>query len=179
MGHLYFVRHGESEWNVEKRICGITDIPLTDRGREQARITAAKIVDQGIKADGILCSPLKRARETAGIIAEATGFPLSVEPRLIEQNFGTFEGKHWNTPEFFEAKQSFANRYGNGESNLMLAHRIYNLIDEVKASGKTYILVAHNGIVRSVQSYFYSETNDEYAGFGIPNCEVVEYSWED
>ena len=179
MGSFYFVRHGESEWNVEKKICGITDIPLTDKGREQARITAAKILEMGIKADEIWCSPLKRARETAEIIAGITGFPLRVEPRLIEQNFGSYEGKHWNTQEFFESKQHFADDYDGGESMLRVAQRIYNVIDDVKSSGKTLILVAHNGIFRSVRSYFVSETNEEYAASGIPNCEVVEYTWED
>ena len=152
MGHLYFVRHGESEWNVLKKICGRTDIPLTAKGREQAAITAAKIVELGIEADEILCSPLQRAKVTATVIAEATGFPLREEPRLIEQHFGSFEGKCWNTPEFFTAKQQFADDHEDGESNLRVAQRIYNLIDDIKASGKTYILVAHNGIVRSVQS---------------------------
>ena len=46
MGRLYFVRHGESEWNVLGRICGSTDIPLTDRGREMARETGRKIVEE-------------------------------------------------------------------------------------------------------------------------------------
>ncbi len=179
MGHLYFVRHGESEWNVLKKICGRTDIPLTQKGREQAATTAARIVELGIRADEILCSPLQRAKVTATVIAEATGFPLREEPRLIEQHFGSFEGKSWATPEFFAAKQQFADGHDGGESNLRVAQRIYNLIDDIKASGKTYILVAHNGIVRSVQSYFHSETNEEYASFGIPNCDVVEYTWED
>ena len=60
---------------------------------------------------------------------------------------------------------------------LHLAQRIYNLLDEVKASDKTYILVAHNGIARVVQSYFYEMTNEEYASFGVKNCAVVEYQW--
>ena len=179
MGKLYFVRHGESEWNVQKKICGQTDVPLTDKGREQARMSGAKIIERGIKADEIWCSPLQRARETAEIIAGITGLPVRVEPRLIEQNFGSYEGKRFDTQDFFESKQRFADDYGGGESMLRVAQRIYNVIDDVKASGKTIILAAHNGIVRSVQSYFYSETNEEYAGFGIPNCEVVEYSWED
>ena len=70
MGRLYFVRHGESEWNVLKKICGQTDVPLTDKGREQARTSAAKIIERGIKADEIWCSPLQRAKETAEIYSD-------------------------------------------------------------------------------------------------------------
>jgi len=179
MGSLYFVRHGESEWNVQKKICGATDIPLTEKGRGQARATAAKILERGIKADEIWCSPLSRAKETATIISGITGVPLRVEPRLIEQNFGSYEGKDWSTADFFASKQRFADDYDGGESMLRVAQRIYNVIDDVKASGRTVMLVAHNGIARSVQSYFFCETNEEYAGFSISNCEVVEYSWED
>ena len=73
----------------------------------------------------------------------------------------------------------FADRYGGGESMLQLAQRIYNLLDELKAdTDKTYLLVAHNGIARVVQSYFYDMTNEEYAAAGIRNCELVEYHFE-
>ena len=58
-----------------------------------------------------------------------------------------------------------------------LAQRIYNLLDDLKADGGDYIFVAHNGIARVVQSYFYEMTNDEYASFGIRNCEVRKYSF--
>ena len=60
---------------------------------------------------------------------------------------------------------------------LHLAQRIYNLLDDVKASGKTCILVAHNGIARVVNSYFYEMTNEEYADFGLKNCAVIRYDF--
>lgn len=75
MSKLYFVRHGESEWNVADKICGRTDIPLTKRGHEQAVETGKKIVAEGIKADEILYSPLLRAADTAKHISEMTGNP--------------------------------------------------------------------------------------------------------
>ena len=71
-----------------------------------------------------------------------------------------------------------ADRYDGGESMMQLAQRIYNLLDELKAdTGKTYLLVAHNGIARVVHSYFYDMTNEEYAAAGIKNCQLVEYSF--
>ena len=62
---------------------------------------------------------------------------------------------------------------------LQLAQRIYNLLDEIRAESneKTYILVAHNGIARVIQSYFYEMTNEEYAGFGVENCAVIRYDF--
>ena len=180
MSKLYFVRHGESEWNVADKICGRTDIPLTKRGHEQAVETGKKIVAEGIKADEILYSPLLRAADTAKHISEMTGIPAHMEPRLIEQNFGKYESTVRNGEEFQKAKQQFITRYDGGESMLHLAQRIYNLLDEIKeeSNHKTYILVAHNGISRVIQSYFYEMTNEEYATFGVENCEVKRFDFE-
>lgn len=177
MGYVYFVRHGQSDWNVENKICGATDIPLTELGHQQAIETGKQFIEQGIQADEILYSPLSRAAETARHISEMTGIPARVEERLREQNFGKYEGTARDGAEFKEAKKQFVCRYEGGESMLHLAQRIYNLLDEIKSesSEKTYILVAHNGIARVIQSYFHEMTNEEYAAFGVPNCTIMRY----
>ena len=158
MGHVYFVRHGQTVWNVENKICGATDIALTELGHQQAIATGEEIVKRGIKADEILYSPLIRARDTA-------------------QNFGKYESTPRNGEEFRQAKKQFVSRYEGGESMLHLAQRVYNLLDEVRESDKTYILVAHNGIARVVQYYYYEMTNEEYAAFGVENCAVLQYEF--
>ena len=177
MSYVYFVRHGQTIWNVENKICGATDIALTDLGHQQAIDTGKKILEQGIKADEILYSPLVRAKDTAIHISEITGIPAREEIRLKEQNFGKYESTPRHGAEFEEAKKQFACRYEGGESMLHLAQRIYNLLDEIKASDKIYILVAHNGISRVFQSYFYEMTNEEYAAFGVKNCAVIRYEF--
>lgn len=178
MGKIYFVRHGESEWNVADRICGKTDIPLTKKGHEQAIETGKLIAEQKIEACEILYSPLLRAADTAKHISEITGIALRMEPRLIEQNFGKWEGTSpRNSPAFFEAKKQFVCSHEGGESMLKLAQRIYNLLDELKESDKNYILVAHNGIARVIRSYFADMTNEEYAGYGVKNCSVTEFDF--
>ena len=179
MGAVYFVRHGQTVWNVENKICGMTDSPLTELGHQQAIWAAQAILDQGIQADEILFSPLSRAADTARHIAEITGLPLRVEPRLIEQAFGRYEGTARNGAEFKKSKEHFADSYEGGESMLRLAQRVYNLLDELKAESdhKTYILVAHNGIARVVNSYFHDMSNEEYAAFGLPNCSVTRFDF--
>ncbi len=177
MGHFYFVRHGETVWNVENKICGATDIELTELGHKQAIETGHKILDQGIKADEILTSPLVRAAETARHISEITGITLKVEPRLIEQNFGRYESTARDGLEFHEQKKHMANRFTTGESMMQVAQRIYNLIDDIKIDDKTYILVAHNGIVRIVESYFREMDNEEFSSFGVKNCEILRYDF--
>lgn len=180
MGRLYFVRHGQTVWNVENKICGATESPLTDQGIQQARDVAAKILKEGITFDEIRYSPLSRARDTALIIAEATDIPAVEEPRLFEQNFGKWEGTARNGEDFKAAKSQFANSYEGGESMLRLCQRIYNLVDELRATpDKTVLLVAHNGISRALHSYFTDMTNEEYAAYGIKNCQIVHYDWQD
>ena len=177
MGKLYFVRHGETVWNAENKICGATDSPLTQLGLEQARDLGKAAVEQGIQADLILYSPLSRAKDTAQQIADMTGTPMRAEPRLVEQNFGRYEGTPRNSEEFQLARQQFALGYG-GETSLRLAQRIYNLLDELTADPEhVYMLVAHNGIARCVNTYFFEMTNEEYAYFRLKNCEIRRYDF--
>ena len=75
MHTVYFTRHGQTVWNVENKICGVTDSPLTDLGRSQARALGRQLADDGHGITHILCSPLSRAHETAQIIAAETGLP--------------------------------------------------------------------------------------------------------
>lgn len=179
MDYFYFVRHGQTVWNVANKICGATDIELTEQGHEQAIQTGKEIIKQGIHIDEILYSPLIRAKETARHISEETGIPMREEPRLKEQCFGKYEAAPRDSEEFRQAKTNFASRYEGGESMLQLCQRIYNLLDEIKAdkSGKVYLLVAHNGIARAVNSYFEDMTNEEFAGFGVKNCEVRRFDF--
>ena len=178
MGHVYFIRHGESSWNVKDRICGATDVPLTEKGHEQAVLAGEKFMKLGYSADEILCSPLMRAADTARHISEITGIPVRTDPRLIEQNFGIWEGTSpRNSPGFFAAKQCFINSFGTGESMFRVAQRVYNLLDELKEDKKTYILVAHNGIVRFVKSYFSDMTNEEFAAGKIGNGEIIRFDF--
>ncbi len=175
MPHVYFVRHGQTIWNVENKICGSTDIALTDLGHQQAIAVGNLILERQYAIDAILYSPLMRAADTAKHIAEITGLPAMEEPRLREQNFGKYESTARDGAVFRQAKMQFADRYEGGESMLQLAQRIYNLLDELMQQEKTYLLVAHNGIARVVRSYFYDMTNEQYAGYGIGNCEILEF----
>ncbi len=177
---LYFTRHGQTVWNVENKICGATDIDLTAYGHDEAEKLGREILNSGVHVDGILCSPLVRAEGTARHIAEITGLPLRVEERLKEQNFGRFESTPRDGAEFREAKKEFICSYSGGESMMRMAQRIYNLLDELrKDEDHVYLLVAHNGIARVVHSYFHDMTNEEFSDFGIRNCELLQYRFED
>ena len=189
MGTVYFTRHGQTIWNVENKICGATDSPLTDLGHEQAIELGKKILEEGIQIDEILYSPLIRAKATALHVSEITGIPAREEIRLKEQNFGKYESTPRDGEEFAKAKCNFICSFDGGETMLHLAQRIYNLLeriaadpmfsltlDEIKAQpDKTYLLVAHNGIARMVKSYFEDMGNEEFSAFKIKNCEILKF----
>lgn len=177
MKKVYFVRHGETYWNVENKICGATDIGLTPHGHEQAVEAGNAIKQQGIQADLILYSPLIRAHDTAQHISEITGIPMMEEPRLKEQNFGKYEGTDRHSQQFQSDKRQFCYHYEGGESMMQVAQRVYNLLDDLSHDERTFILVAHNGISRVVHSYFNDLTNEEYASHGIANAEVWTYEF--
>src|SRR5690606_7043497 len=87
------IRHGQTDWNLEGRMQGSTDIPLNATGRDQARVAGGILTDAGEAWDVVVSSPLGRARETASIIAETLGVPLGESyAGLAEQDFGNAEG---------------------------------------------------------------------------------------
>lgn len=189
MGYIYFTRHGQSLWNIEKKICGATDIALSDLGREQASALGCRIrqmLDAGEKTpdgnafriDEILYSPLSRTTETAQLIAEATGIPCRPEQRIIEQDFGRYEGLDRELEEFSKDKMRFFYDFDGGETMARCMARVYSLMGDLEAesrqTGRIYLLVAHNGIARGFESWFREMTIQEYAnGCRFGNCELI------
>jgi len=90
MLHLMLVRHGESEWNAQRRYQGQSDVPLSALGKRQAELIAERLA--GGKIDAVYASDLKRAWETASAIAGKSGLQVLPEPRLRELKFGVLEG---------------------------------------------------------------------------------------
>src|SRR5436190_22842468 len=91
MTYLVFVRHGETIWHAENRYAGSSDVGLTLRGYEQAKLLAGWARTAGL--DAIWVSPLSRAQETAALAARATGLSPHVDARLRELDFGQGEGR--------------------------------------------------------------------------------------
>lgn len=147
---LYLVRHGETDWNRERRIQGLTDIPLNDTGREQAAATGRLLARREWGA--IYASPLSRAFETASIIADELGMqePTPVES-LVERNYGAAEGlAEPELEERFPGKTPVPGR----ESREQAAARALPALIELaeRHPGESIILVSHGGVIRSVLS---------------------------
>jgi probable phosphoglycerate mutase len=149
------VRHGQTERSKIKAYSGQLDIPLTDTGREQARRCAASLAGAGI--DAVVTSPLVRARDTAQAIADATGAPLTVEPRLIEIDYGLFEGldRAGALAKFGQAFADWrADPFGSpvpGMETLPAAlERARAATADALAAHEHPVLVGHQGILRIV-----------------------------
>lgn len=100
---LYMIRHGETDWNLEHKLQGMTDIPLNSNGRRVAELTREGLRD--VKFDVAFSSPLSRAKETAEIILEGTNVEIVVDERIREVGFGSFEGT--DSSEFAEGIKKF------------------------------------------------------------------------
>ena len=122
--NLYVTRHGQTIWNAENKVCGITDVNLTDIGLKQANLLAKHILNENIILDLIISSPLNRALKTANIIAKVNSAKVISDIRLTEQNYGIYEGVDRKNAGFQNSKKNFAYKYPGGESMMLVAHRV-------------------------------------------------------
>lgn len=173
---LYVARHGQTIWNAQNKVCGITDVGLTEKGKDQAKELSSIV--QNYSIDVIISSPLKRALETGKIVAEKNNISLQTEELLIEQNYGIYEGVDRKTDSFLANKRNFAYKYPEGESVLQVAYRIYGLIDKLKEQyqGKNILIISHGGVCRIIRTYFQDMTNDEFFNYTLENGKLEEYN---
>lgn len=163
MPTLYFLRHGETDWNVEGRLQGQTDIPLNDRGRRQAAAigTAIRAGDvPGLSIEKLaglpfISSPMSRTRETMEILREAMGFARSgfaTDDRLKEIGFGQWEGSVWREIQSRDPSGSAARERDKwhyippgGESYEIVRNRVVDWLSTLDGDA---CVVAHGGIAR-------------------------------
>lgn len=175
---LLLTRHGQTDWNVAGKIQGLTDIELNETGIMQAKCTREKLLNENI--DIILCSPLKRAKKTAEIIASGRDIPLIIEPDLQERCFGTFEGK--TSKEFdFDGIWNYKlnKQYENAENIKDLFERIQRFLHKIQENyqDKTVLLVTHGGVAVPIRAILEGIPSgmEVLRGLSIDNCEVKEY----
>ena len=174
---IYLVRHGETAWNSGKRIQGQSDIPLSERGMRQAEAVAARLA--GVGLDVLYASDLGRARITGELIAGRQPRPVSVllRPELRECDYGQWEGLTWS-----EAEQRFPEEWRNwkagsgrpvgGEDIVSLAERTGRLFDEAAGNGRTVLISAHRGSLRTILCHALGMPQAFRDRFDIANCSV-------
>jgi broad specificity phosphatase PhoE len=177
MTSLYLVRHGETDWNAERRIQGSTDIPLNRMGKEQAAATGRLLARRSW--DGAFSSPLSRAFETATIIANAVGLvEVGTMDAIVERNYGEAEGLDWQEIDrLFPGDAEVPGR----ESHQDVADRVVPALLELAASrrGQSLIVVTHGGVIRSVLNAVQPDRwHGSITNGSIHSFEVVDGSLE-
>lgn len=148
---LCVIRHGPTAWTADKRLQGRTDIPLSDEGRE---MVSAWHVPEHIASRTWICSPLTRTQQTSEILA---GKPAQIEPRIIEMNYGDWEG--CRLPELREELgQEMAENEARGldftppggESPRDVQQRMQPWLMDIGKDEVPVTVVAHHGIIRAL-----------------------------
>ncbi|MDR0196696.1 MAG: histidine phosphatase family protein [Oscillospiraceae bacterium] len=177
---IFAARHGQTDWNAEGRIQGITDIPLNETGRAQARGIAEELFSRGISE--IISSPLLRAVETAEIIADQIGTDKTKivrDPRLRERNFGVYEGKLIAETDILTLRRWSDNApVPRGETIRELAERVFCSVDDAvaKFKGRNILFVVHGQVIRTMLWYFNGTPGGgEEPAFEVENCAVYEF----
>jgi broad specificity phosphatase PhoE len=170
---FWFMRHGETDWNRDGLIQGSTNIPLNETGWAQARAAGGVLAGRGITS--VWCSPLQRARDSAGVVAEALGLTVVVEPGLREASFGTHEGEVMG--DWFTAWAEGKTVPEGGESFADLRVRAVAAMNGVLAGGGLPFVVAHGGFFRAVRGAMGFATTIRTAN-GVPVlCVPVDGVW--
>ena len=138
MGLFYLVRHGETEWNAEHRLCGRSDVPLSEAGCYQAERLAERF--KSVSCEALYSSPLKRAIQTARPISRVIGLEPITDDRLVELDYGAWEGATLaeipkNDPETFRAWDLDPGRMAPpaGETGLEAQQRVVTFLDFLAA----------------------------------------------
>ena len=187
MKKLYLVRHGESEFNAEKRWTGQTDVALTDKGRQQAEAIAVKLQEPAFKdIEKIYASDLKRAYETAMIINQKMNLELTADAALREINLGLLEGQlkaEIQKGEYGhlqrEAEMSRNVKYPDGESVFELTERMTHKISEILNQHDSVLVVAHSRAIRSAIAYFVFNSIQYINSINIENSRITLVTFED
>lgn len=149
MTTILLARHGETDWNLQRRVQGHSDPPLNQTGRAQALALAETL--EGAALDAIYSSDLARAYDTARVVAERHGLTVTALPELRERNFGTWEGLT-DTEVFERFPGAKTGSWGDGETKDELAKRVLGALHRIAAAhpGGRVLVVTHGGPVRSL-----------------------------
>jgi len=179
------VRHGETDWNRDRRFQGHADPPLNETGREQARTLAAELA--GELLDAVYTSDLARASETAEIVARRLGVPVVADTALREIDVGEWQGLTWPEIEarFPDGVRNWHERghgWEGGETYDALGERVVRALRRigVEHPAGRILIVGHGGTVRSVRALIEGRTvaQSRLESPAIGNCEVFRIAAE-
>ena len=176
---IALARHGETTWNKDRRFQGQLDVPLSDRGREQAHALAEQAAAEPLNA--LYTSPLVRAKETAEIVGRRIGLEPREDPRLKEVDVGDWERRlkddvKRDDPDgwaaFERAGEQF--RFPGGESFAEQQERVVAaLVDITQRGDLPALVVCHRGVVRCALAHTHRRGLETYHEWTVPNAELI------
>lgn len=187
---LIFVRHGETDWNVQKKIQGCTDIPLNAMGIMQAESLGKQLKEADFCINRIYTSRLERARKTAEIIGEILQVQYEAFEGLEEMNLGLWEGKTWKEvptlyPSAYEEwhQNRRYTRIPEGESYQDVLERVLVALKEIiQREQNDIVIVTHSAIIMTLRSFIYDTPFHEMAKrYKVKNTGMVileQDEWE-
>lgn len=169
---IYLIRHGQTEKNRQHVLLGRSDVPLNETGIAQARAAAESL--KAVRFDRVFTSPLQRAVQTARLIAPYSE-PV-VEPRLIEMDYGPYEGADLThlPPEILHFFSDFANHSApEGMEQLSsVVDRVGAFLEELRALDGNILLSAHAISMKGMLEYLTPDSHGGYWSKYIGNCAV-------
>jgi len=183
---IILIRHGETEWNSQKRMQGHSNSDLSSVG--QAQIQALGQWMKYVPFDLIYSSDSPRAKQTAESITQFSGHELQFDQRLREKNLGVFEGltseeARERHPEVFRLFKTAGSKYviDEGESTQQLQDRALEIVNEIriKHPEERVLLVTHGGFIRVVMKHSLGLSLETPTRFLIRNTGVFRLVWED
>lgn len=192
--NIYIVRHGETDWNTKLKLQGRSDIPLNEKGLEQARLTGQGLKQAGIEFDRVYSSPLQRAVKTAELISGFDSSQIIKENRIIEFSFGKAEGstpeERQTNPDFAPIKDFFNNppvyKPAQGaESFEEVFDRTSRFWEEeirtLSSSSrfKNILAVTHGGTLQTLLMHIDGRPLKDFWQVSFPNCSVNKVVLED
>jgi len=174
--NLYVVRHGETIWNVERKVQGITDIPLTEKGKLEAKELQELI--KSLNIDVVISSPLERARETAKILVDSC-LPINTDDRIKERDWGMNEGSLIDTVDRWDCWDVVLNtKVQNIECIQDFMYRVSDFIEDIKIKYKykNVLIVTHSAVSRVIH-YLLGDIPEDanLSRISIPNLRIIEY----
>ena len=183
---FWFIRHGQSEGNILDSECVVmNDMPLTDRGTDEARAIAKYFKEGGINITDIYTSPLGRSHQTAEVIANEMELKVKIKGGLKERNWGIWGNLPWDKVSDKLSEMDIEKRYifvpEGGESWQQMEERLLEALEEIaeeNSEGENILIITHRGCLRAILPVLAKASKDKHEDFSVETGSLTKFSFD-